>query len=52
MATRFEAPFYDDFYSILIKKLNLTRSIDTKLPNGVTAHVRTDGEQEYVFVMH
>lgn len=52
MAARFEAPFYDDFYSVLMNKLKLTRAIDTNLPNGVTAHVRSDGEQDYVFIQN
>lgn len=52
IATRFTAPFYDDFYGKLIADLGIERALDTKLPAGVTAHLRTDGTSDYVFVQN
>ncbi|HRC96476.1 MAG TPA: beta-galactosidase trimerization domain-containing protein, partial [Coprothermobacter proteolyticus] len=47
--------FLTDFYNILIEKLRregtpLRRAIESDLPYGVTAQLRTDGEKSYVFV--
>ena len=40
------------FYGKLIKKLGLKKVINTQLPHGVTAQMRTDGENDYVFIMN
>jgi beta-galactosidase len=39
-------------YSSLVEKLDLRKNIDTELPNGVTAQLRTDGDKEYIFLMN
>lgn len=52
MATRFKAPFYDDFYGSLIADLGIERALETQLPAGVTAHIRTDSTADYVFVQN
>jgi beta-galactosidase len=52
MAARMKAPFYDDFYGKLIADLDLERGLKLDLPAGTTAHVRTDGDSDYVFVQN
>ena len=52
VATRLKAPFYDDFYAKLIADLNIERGLETELPAGTTAHTRTDGTADYVFVQN
>lgn len=52
IASRNNQPFYDNFYGSLIQRLRLMRSIETVLPVGVTAQLRTDGEHDFVFVMN
>jgi beta-galactosidase len=52
LATRVKEPFYDDLYSKLVMNTNIRRAINTPLPRGVTAQVRTDGESDYVFILN
>ncbi|EGD46519.1 Beta-galactosidase [Ruminiclostridium papyrosolvens DSM 2782] len=52
MAARTGEEFLDDFYMALMEKLSLTRTIETKLPIGVTAQQRTDGQYRYIFIMN
>ncbi len=52
MAARTGEEFLDDFNMALIEKLSLTRTIETKLPIGVTAQQRTDGQYSYIFIMN
>lgn len=52
MATRLGADFLLDFYSSLIGETGVYKALDSELPAGVTAQVRTDGESDYVFVMN
>jgi beta-galactosidase len=47
-----EDSFYDAFYAGLVKEAGIRKAIETMLPPGVTAQVRTDGENDYVFVMN
>jgi beta-galactosidase len=51
LATRFGEDFNDDFYGGLIDDLKLHRNLGTRLPQGVTAQRRTDGDREFVFVL-
>ncbi len=44
--------FLRDFYGALDANLGLLRSLDTELPHGVSAQLRTDGETKYIFVMN
>ena len=52
IASRTKKDFNENFYSKLIKKLKITRIIETILPKGVTAQLRTDGDNDFVFLMN
>ncbi len=52
IASRNSRDFLRDFYTAMIGQLSLTRAIDAKLPGGVTAQVRADGDREFVFLMN
>jgi beta-galactosidase len=52
MAARCEDKFLADFYGMLAQRLKLPRAFDAHLPKGVTASVRTDGANRFVFVMN
>jgi beta-galactosidase len=52
MATRLKDDFLGDFYRKLADDVGLTRALNTDLPSGVTAQVRTDGAFDYVFLMN
>ncbi|QYR22531.1 beta-galactosidase [Paenibacillus sp. sptzw28] len=47
-----EDSFYDAFYAGIVKEAGIRKAVETMLPPGVTAQVRTDGENDYVFVMN
>ena len=49
IASRNDRWFHDEFYGALTDKLSLPRALGTKLPPGVTAHVRTDGVRDVTF---
>lgn len=52
MAARAESRFLDDFYFKLTDNLNLKRALEVELPEGVTAQLRSDGINKFVFVMN
>jgi len=52
MASRNDEKFLHDFYKAIIAKVGIRKVIDTKLPEGVTAQIRTDGKKEFVFLMN
>ncbi|TYP78095.1 beta-galactosidase [Paenibacillus methanolicus] len=52
MATRLKDDFLGAFYKRIVDEAGVARAIDTELPAGVTAQVRTDGETEFVFLMN
>ena len=52
MASRNEERFLQAFYDELAAHLKLARALDTDLPEGVTAHMRTDGSRVFVFLMN
>jgi beta-galactosidase len=52
IASRNKEDFNDIFYGKLIEELKLKRALDTELPYGVTAQTRTDGENDYIFLMN
>lgn len=52
LAARAKEPFYFDFYSQMIQQAGIPRVLETELPQGVTAQMRTDGENEYVFLLN
>jgi len=52
LASRNEIGFLRDFYGKLVRDLAPERALQTDLPHGVTAQVRTDGKDRYVFLMN
>lgn len=52
IAARTGMDFNDDFYGKLIKELGLNNAIDAVLPEGVTVTERSNGENDYIFVMN
>jgi beta-galactosidase len=52
IASRNEDRFLSDFYAGLAASLALQPALEADLPAGVTAQLRTDGEQRYVFLMN
>lgn len=53
LATRIKDPqFYVDLYAAITGKERISRNLDSELPAGVTAQLRTDGEHDYVFVQN
>ncbi len=52
VASRNQEPFFSDFIGKLIADAGITRVLPTELPEGVTAQMRTDGEQEVVFLLN
>jgi beta-galactosidase len=51
IASRNDERFHADFYGRLIGDLKLRQALGCKLPDGVTAQVRTDGKREFIFVL-
>ena len=52
IASRNDDRFQDDFYGSLIRQLGLKRALATDLPKGVTAQMRTDGENDFIFLLN
>ena len=52
MAARCEQTFLDDFYESLLQGLDIPGVLPGTLPQGVSACARTDGEEEFVFLMN
>lgn len=52
MATKLEEDFLLNFYRQVSDRAGLSRVLDTDLPAGVTAQARTDGTNDYVFIMN
>ena len=52
VASRNESRFMDDFLISVARGLNLRRSLNVDLPEGVTVQTRTDNENRYLFVMN
>ncbi len=53
IATKIQEEFYTDFYEKLINEAGLTRILmNTELPKGVTAQVRTDGVNQFMFILN
>jgi beta-galactosidase len=52
IASRNDERFYEDFLGNLVKNLGLRRAIDAKLPAGVSAALRTDGKEDWIFLMN
>ena len=52
IASRNEDKFLEDFYYSLVSKLNLSKTIASQLPEGVTAQKRSDKNYDYIFLMN
>ena len=53
LATRVkDAEFYVELYRAITEKAGITRTLNSELPTGVTAQLRTDGESDYIFVQN
>ncbi|MFS8501063.1 MAG: beta-galactosidase [Caldicoprobacter sp.] len=52
IAFRNNGDFLTDFYRALVAELKLKKAVDTELPQGVTAQMRTDGERVFVFILN
>jgi beta-galactosidase len=52
LASRNEERFLDDFYRALADTLDLKRPLASEPPRGVTVQSRTDGKNEYLFVLN
>jgi beta-galactosidase len=52
IAARTSEDFLDDFYGTLIAEKNIRSALKAKLPQGVTAQVRTNGKTNFIFVMN
>ena len=52
VASRNDDRFHDDCYGALIRQLRLKRTVKADLPQGVTAQVRTDGKDNFVFLLN
>lgn len=52
VASRNEQRFLTDFYSSIVQELGIAQVLDTDLPCGVTAQMRTDGKKRFVFIMN
>jgi beta-galactosidase len=50
IASRNEAAFTNDLLAAVVAEAGIQRVLDTELPHGVTAQLRTDGTTDYVFV--
>ena len=52
IASRNEDTMLGDFYGRIIQELGIDRVMAAKLPEGVTAQLRTDGERRVIFLMN
>lgn len=52
IAGRMEIPFLETFYAKLLRDINAPRALDAPLPDGVAVSRRTNGREDFVFVMN
>ena len=52
IASRNKDDFNEKFYGDLITRLGIKPAVNAKLPRGVTAQLRTDGENDFIFLMN
>jgi len=52
LAARTGQDFLNDFYTWLVNEINIPRVLDARLPEGVTAQMRGDGNANYIFLMN
>lgn len=52
VASRNDEAFMADFFGGLLRQTKIHPVLDTKLPEGVTAQARTNGERSFVFLLN
>ncbi len=52
IASRNDDRFHDNFYGTLVEQLGLKRSLGVNLPKGVTVQMRTDGKNDFLFLLN
>ena len=52
VAARADRTFLQDFYAALARDEGLTNCLDVDIPSGVSVQARSDGDQDYIFVMN
>ena len=52
IAGRTKDDFYLDFYKKLSKELNIKKVLETDLPTGVTAQIRENEKEKFIFLMN
>lgn len=52
IAGRAKDDFYLDFYKKLSKELNIKKVIETEFPTGVTAQIRENEKEKFIFLMN
>lgn len=52
VASRNDEAFMDSFFGKLAQQLDLLRALPAELPEGVTAQLRSDGQNRFIFVMN
>ena len=52
IAARTQGEFLSTLYRKLVDNLGIEKAINADLPAGVTAQVRTDGQQRFIFLMN
>lgn len=52
IAARTGDDFLSDFYGRLLEKSGIKRALDAELPEGVTAQVRSNGRDSFIFLMN
>lgn len=52
VASRNDRAFQKTLFGALIRELNLTPALAARLPEGMTAQLRTDGEHDFIFLQN
>ncbi len=52
VASRLDERFLHDFCAHQVLRLGIRRSLQAALPEGVTAQMRTDGSQDFIFLLN
>jgi len=52
LGAHMQEAFLDHLGPALVRSADLTKVIDTELPKGVTAQMRTDGDRDFVFLQN
>ena len=52
IAARVDEEFLREFYKAITPKTGITKALDAALPKGVSAQLRTDGVNDFIFIMN